>query len=356
MRFIILSVLVFSFCLYAKSGPYKKSMLNPYSSISVKDKNLDSNKNIGYSWEQKTPSPTAFARGSFALINGKFYVFSRTNNIRHAYDYSANSWTEVTNDPGPNLYSTFGDNGTKLYCWGGANPMTAVLRIYDTTSDKWDSFSDPHPFGSYIYAGRAFPLDSNRMFIIPGSTSTTMDVASNKCYIYNISTATYTQAPDMPFALYGFAAIKDGNQIVVLGGKNTAQARTKYCLIYYISSSTWVNLAGAYLPEDTWQGAVVKTGNSYYYIGGGNGNSSDPCSNKVYRWNGSTWAQDTNLPYYGGTIAAVSPDNNRILIFGGLGSPSNPNNGYPLNLCYMSSNTGIRKLTWGEIKQTFIDK
>jgi len=99
-------------------------------------------------WTEKSPMPTARSGGAAVVVDNKIYVAGGRPPGGHAfevYDPATDRWTVLPDLPTQRNHLAAGAIGGKVYVAGGrfgggvGSEMTAILEVYDTAMNTWES-------------------------------------------------------------------------------------------------------------------------------------------------------------------------------------------------------------------------
>ncbi|RPG79022.1 MAG: hypothetical protein CBC77_003740 [Euryarchaeota archaeon TMED117] len=161
------------------------------------------------------------------------------------YDISTDTWTTTPPAmPATKEVGNFGmaSIGTKIYIAGGvqnasANDVTDRLLEYDTVAGTWTELAN------MSYKRFAFPLVEyhGKLYAfggLEGAYSWSGQPVHNTSEVYDPSTDTWTNLPNMSFHMFGMAASVHNDEIVLIGGHDK-NAKSKQTWGYLPESNQW---------------------------------------------------------------------------------------------------------------------
>ncbi|MEJ5166101.1 MAG: kelch repeat-containing protein [Thermoanaerobaculia bacterium] len=274
--------------------------------------------------QNSIPSSMELKSASFQMPN------LRTDGCRD------DSWYALPGPPdGRYGFASANLNG-KFVVWGGRNGEEVLLNtgmIYDASSDSWTEISSenaPTPRESFAYESYL-----NILYIFGGKDA--QNNYLNTGAYYNATTDTWTamnQTGDVPTPRCGATAFYNVQALYVFGGEN--ESGTKLGDVYFYLNNRWYQSTLSNPPSPRSDAKAVSFG-YYSVIFGGKGPGNVPLGDGKYLEYGIGWRNFTNPPPAGNaryehTMVAY---NNKVLIWGGIGSSGFLNTGI-----YYDFNTG----------------
>lgn len=236
------------------------------------------NFSLGSFYEPNTPMPAEITGAASAVYNNRFYIadggfWNPLEGKVYEYSPDSNSWTKKDGtDPQARIYPAYGIYNNKIIISGGMNSSGAVLNTtvsYDLQTNSFSTIpaTDPNPsiFSAsaiyngklYIFGGRTNPIDQNSL--------------STKTRILDIASSSFSNGPDLPFAIEQASAVTINEKIYIFGGATliSPDYMNKNVLIFDPSSQTFTT--GAQIPYPTYGSSSSSIANfaifdSGYYL------------------------------------------------------------------------------------------
>ena len=225
--------------------------------------NDESSTNLIEIWNQSTETwslaqfsmPNAQQYHECVQINDKIYSIGdwypnvsparKSTGQVQIYDLAAESWlNNTTSMPPSKEVGNFGmaSIGNKIYIAGGvqnssANDVTDRLLEYDTTTGLWTELAnmseERFAFPLVAYHGLLYAFGG-----LQGPYTWNSQPVINTSEVYDPSTNTWTQLPNMSFHRFGMAASVHNDEIVLIGG-HSQNAKVKDTWGYVPTSNEW---------------------------------------------------------------------------------------------------------------------
>jgi N-acetylneuraminic acid mutarotase len=259
-------------------------------------------------WQTRAPSGTIRQEVSYVEAGGKFYLAGGTTKyqgltLHERYDPATNSWSEVAPLPknlthiqavelGGNIYYIGGIEGSAS---GPHGPHSDNVFVYDPGTD---TFSEGAPMPDGRGRGASGTAVYNGKIYYAGGQHDAPDGVYNPRSkpwfdVYNPTTDTWTQLPNMPRARDHFhAAVVDG-KFYAIGGRQTSNNNIVTAVdVYDLSqgaAGTW-QTPNTVLPTPRSGFTTAVLGQEILVIGGEGGvdNKGGPAFNTVEAYNTAT--------------------------------------------------------------------
>ena len=243
-------------------------------------------------WVEKAPMAIGRYGCSAEVVNGKIYVFGGNFLSNNAWSYSdvveiydpmSNSWSTGAPMPTPRSFIATVMLDDKIYVIGGNDKYDKnVNEIYDPKTDAWETGAPMNTAGAFLSA-----VAMNGKIYVLG-------FGSNEVEIYDPSTNTWTAGTPLPVTLSQTAAVTIQNKIYLFGGStvyNSVSGISNKVYIYDLTTDTWEQ--GPDLPVAIFKHTAEVYGNRVYLLGG----YSDHVLNTVYVLDlaNNIWAQGSSL-------------------------------------------------------------
>ncbi len=194
-------------------------------------------------------------------------------------------------------------------------------KIYDGSWTQGSNMPYPRYYGGSVMYTRN---DTSWLYVIGGDT-TGSGIATTSCLRYNVNTDNWEYIAPMPEALRTNTAVIAGDKIYTMGGFNAPYPApaVKSFYVYDISTNTWSQLPDLPVPL-FFAGAVSYEDSLIYILGGVENTASNPIdlwSNKVRLFNINEESfRDADEMLVETAAFAYAISNAKILVSGGLKS------------------------------------
>lgn len=216
--------------------------------------------------------------------------------------------------------------GSKIYVVGGSPGTLDTVEVYDVDSDSWISskeLDEEDPSGTATIA--PLPLAVNhaaaaaydgRLYVVGGYLEGR--APSEKLFIYDPSTDTWTQGADMPTPRAALTANFIDGKLYVAGGTNNDSNALSTLEQYDPSTNTWKELPSMPTARQHLSSAVV---DGKLYVAGGriSGPSTNVDAFEAYDTANQSWISLESMPSERGGLAAAAIGNS-LYVFGGESS------------------------------------
>ena len=276
-------------------------------------------------WMLEGQSPgerTSFV--SAELTDGRVFVAlgynsSATEHINDTwiFDPYEVTWTQVADSPVMTESSTGAYlNGTVFIFGGMLSNYTHMLTVlmYDVEADTWSTGPAMPRTGTYF---QSVAIDDRYIMVVGGGTSNT-----EKCYLFDTVTMTFTDAPDLPDGRAGGTLVMFDNYLLYFGGWDDSLTVHDEIFGYDLSYDYWWS-AGS-LPEPMAGITAVAGSDGLIYLMGGslsiNWYSANLKTAYAFNINNEKFIDLPELaePFKYG--AATELNDGRIMYFGGHNS------------------------------------
>ncbi len=278
-------------------------------------------------WTQIGDMPEIRYAHTVNELDGKIYVVGGLNTetgvsprTALVYDRSSGVWTQIPlcNNKIRGAHTSCIVDG-KLYVIGGNDSSTTLstMDMFDPDSGQWiPKNSMPTDRGLLACAsidGKIYVMGGLR--IVGGG----FDYGGLKTMeMYDVTTETWSQLPDMPTKRWGHSAVAYNGKIYVFGGV-TFFPTTVYNTVevYNPQDSTWTTKSGI-MPTARYCLTACSLDNKMYAIGGWYHSDYGPLYDKVEVYNpeSDTWYTETPMPVACAVLASIVLDG-KIYLYGG---------------------------------------
>ena len=198
-------------------------------------------------WEQLSGKPTPVAEVNGVVIGEKIYIpGGRLNNgqytnILEIYDPRTDTWMKGAELPiSVGSYALVDFEG-RMYLFGGWNggQVLSDVLIYDPNENTWTkgtSMDSPRRDAAAI-------TFSDKIIILGGRNSESI-LDSTQVYYPSRDLEgdePWQQYPDLPTARYDLGVVNISNNLLVIGGKSSAENLSKENFIIYFTGENWHN-------------------------------------------------------------------------------------------------------------------
>ena len=250
-------------------------------------------------WTRKADMPTARARLSTSVVDGKIYAIGgsprRDSEVAavEVYDPVADTWTRMADIPRARNWHTSNVVNGKIYAIGGkiypSETMVSTVEEYDPATDTWARKTDmPTARGMHSAS-----VVDGKIYVIGGVTGnfgpwiSTMEA-------YDPVTDTWTKKADMPTARTTHSSSALAGKIYVIGGANNWGSCLSTVEVYDPSTDTWAD--GLDMPTARGCFSTSIVNGKIYGIGG--------------TLNPSSWMPTSTVEVYDSGLTIPSPDFN----------------------------------------------
>ena len=256
-------------------------------------------------WETFPSMPLSRADYTGKVVGSKVYLiqgFGAEMNFTE-YDSITGNYTELAPAPYSADHSASAAHNGKIYVAGGCefgNPCSTA-RDYNITSNTWANLPDM-PFANWSSTAQIVGDD---FFVLGGNPN------FHKCQKYNIPTNSWSTCADLPTGREHLSSAVFDNKIYVINGRGGFPGDATANEVYDPISNSWEILADKPTAMDGGWGGVFN--NKIYVIGGG-----DPLTavNEWYDPVTDSWISGPDMPTkrHGLVCEPVGP---KIYCFGG---------------------------------------
>lgn len=208
--------------------------------------------------------------------------------------------------------------GKKIYTYGGSfGVMNSVMEVYDIETNTWavlETQGKPPPRHS-----AACCVLNGKMYMFGGSTTSAWSPFTNKAYVFDPATLTWTELADMPIAVSQHSAVAIHGKIYLFCGYNGAQ--TNAFNEYDPETNTYRTITHSQGNIHGHRAVVIN--NRMFVVGGVTGStlrnrciSYDPVTN--------VWATYANSPV-GNTYTTAGAIGDNLYLHGGSLNTNNTN-------------------------------
>jgi N-acetylneuraminic acid mutarotase len=182
-----------------------------------------------------------------------------------------------------------GYSNGKIYVAGGYNGTGAIntLRIYDIASNSWTTGA-PLPQALYL---PGFGVINGKYYIAAGNTGS---VELNTLYIYDIASNTWTTGANVPTTITAPGSTVFQGKLYLFGGGAPFPTTVTTTYIYDPVANSWTTGSPMVVPRLWFYGGALGTTS---IVGPGGDTSPGVPINNNELYNGTTWANVTNLPF-----------------------------------------------------------
>ena len=192
------------------------------------------------------------------LFGGQSFDTLEYFNDTWAYDYNADTWSEMKPDvspPGQNFHAmTYDAAADRIISWGGENsppqpppgypPKDSSLWMYDYNTNTWQVKPSDGAPGARPYHGLAYVDSTDLVYLYGGYEGGTREM---RTYDNKSNTWAFIEEPiPFPGALSRFAMVyvPETDQIIVFGGQVGGRqfSYTNNTWVYDVSTNTWTNV------------------------------------------------------------------------------------------------------------------
>lgn len=279
-------------------------------------------------WTTKTNMLTAVCEFSTSNVGGKIYAFGGVSASKpgiatvQMYDPVSDTWTYKRDMPTARAASVSADVNGIIYVIGGSTIINnsgyayATNEAYDPSTDSWTT-KTKMPVAIH---GASAVVVNGKIYVIGGATiSNGAYYRSNKVYMYDPLTDSWTQKTNMPTARDLLSTVVVDGKIYAIGG-HTDSSILSTVEMYNPETDTWVSKTSIKIPRFGLQSIEM---DGIIYVLGGCTNSTFNAINSIemYDIETNTWRTSGSLSYARGLLGASVIDKS-VFIFGGLNTSS----------------------------------
>jgi N-acetylneuraminic acid mutarotase len=208
-----------------------------------------------------------------AVVNSKIYLIggeygANSSNIVQEYNPSTNTWSTKTPMPTARENYTGVVVNNKIHVLGGTSHGSTYStlnkhEIYDPSNNSWSTYSSTLPNSLSNFSAIAL---NNSIFIFGGRLYNSN--LSDKTYILNLATSTWSIGASLPLGLKNTSCTSDSSYVYIFGGEFGSTSRTTYNLVYDPDNDMYFQEAP--LPTPRHGTKAVCIGHKIYVIGGYN--------------------------------------------------------------------------------------
>ena len=238
-------------------------------------------------WSTKAPMPTARARGTSGVVNGKIYVLGGENTSgiltkAEVYDPATNQWSAMTDVVQPRFAAASAVHGPTGMIYvvggmGGSGATNTVIRY--NTADGTSAVVGT--IGTARFRTSCAIVGDN-LYVFGGSTTGMgWSEAITSGEIFNLTSNTVTGTFTLPQALTLSAAVRVGTKIYLLGGMNSSLNPINNCWEFDPATTTFAPKSAMPTARGGIKGVAFSSG-KLYVIGGATGTGLPPASFSSY--------------------------------------------------------------------------
>ncbi|MBL8100645.1 MAG: hypothetical protein JNK81_15795 [Anaerolineales bacterium] len=230
-------------------------------------------------WEELAPMPDFRNHHGMVVMDGKIYVaggmlgetsFDGQAKTFWVYDPQTNDWTVLADMPFGRTAGGIAEIDGKLYVTGGMSPRgndPTELWVYDPATNTWDDSLAHLPTQRDHVIIVSY---DKKLYVVGGRYSTNLSTVE----IYDSSTDTWSQGPDMPTGRSGMAFAIINGQLHTIAGEDI-EAYIVYMKheVFDFASQTWVSLHDIPRPLNA---PVAVAVDGYIYVMGGGSLTGNP--------------------------------------------------------------------------------
>ena len=278
-------------------------------------------------WTQKADMPTATSLHSASVVDGKIYVIGGTDNLYKwtsywstvfAYDPQTDTWARKADMPTARARLSASVVDGKIYAIGGSphgDAEVAAVEVYDPTTDTWTKKADMPRARNWLSSS----VVNGKIYVIGGKIYPSKTMVST-VEEYEPATDTWTRKADMPTARgMHSASIVDGKIYVIGGVTGDLGPWISTTEVYDPVTDTWTKKAD--MPTAKTAHSSSALAGKVYVIGGANDWGSCLSMVEVYDPATDTWAKGLDMPTARG-CHSTTVVNGKIHVIGGTLNPS----------------------------------
>jgi len=238
-------------------------------------------------WTKKADMPTARARLSTSVVDGKIYAMGGSPHrdaevaAVEVYDPATDTWTKKADMPRARNWLSTSVVNVKIYAIGGkiypSETMVSTVEVYDPATDTWTSKADM-PTARGIHSASVV---DGKVYVIGGVTGAFGPFVST-VEAYDPATDTWTRKADMPTSRCGHSASVVCGRIYAVGGVPGWVPALSTVEVYDPATDTWTRKPDMPTSRSSHSASVVD--GKIYVIGG--------------FLNPSTWAPTATVEVY----------------------------------------------------------
>lgn len=262
------------------------------------------------------------------IFGGESEIQGVRNNETWAYDFDANTWTNMNPTPGPSRrYAhamAYDSESDRVVLFGGI-PGSAETWVYDFNSNTWTNMGPAIQPTAWGFVEMAYDAGSDRIVLFGGAAAATrfpsQSAIRDETWAYDFNSNTWTNmnpsAAPSPRSSQGMAYVAQSDRILLFGGQDTAEI-IGGTWAYDLNSNTWTEMSPRVTPSPrTASGMAYDAGTDRVVLFGGFPGLTETW---VYDLNNNTWIQTdpASAPSLRvDTKMAYDAESKRIVLFGG---------------------------------------
>jgi N-acetylneuraminic acid mutarotase len=176
-------------------------------------------------WIKKADMPTATSLHSASVVDGKIYVIGGIDNLKTGADYrstvlmydpATDTWTKKADMPTARARLSTSVVDGKIYAIGGSphkDADVAAVEVYDPVTDTWAKKADMPRARTFLSSS----VVNGKIYVIGGLIHPSVTMVST-VEEYDPTTDTWTRKADMPTARCTHSASVVDGKVYVIGG------------------------------------------------------------------------------------------------------------------------------------------
>ena len=315
----VLTVVLCAACVRAGFGP----------TDAARDSSVPADAGVPFTrWTAKNGAPYASLNLASAVLSDGLHILGGidawkigTRYTRHyVYQPATNSWSSTpANTPdshtdGPQA-QVFQD---RMYLVGGGTSLGRALRVYDPSTNKWDTTLPQIPGPAAFEYGFASAIVGDSLYVIGGHPAPARDAP---VYRFDLVQEVWSRRAAIPENAGGgsLSGAAVGNKIYVLG--SDPQGAGMIMQIYDANENSWTRGTG--IADRLERATAVARGTEIYFLGGATDHDRFPADVKnaanIYDTANDTWRVGIGVP----TARAYATGqlyNGKVHLIGGMGN------------------------------------
>jgi hypothetical protein len=222
-----------------------------------------------------------------------------------AYDYNANTWTELASGPNARegIQMVYDSESDRIILFGGIEVRGDAFNdtwSYDFNTDTWENLEPTDSPSARGWHNMIYDTESNRVILWEGEMATDDNVWA---YDYDTNTWTELEPDEKPvFAngYFGFGAMaydEESNRAISFGGGYYSDNHTNNeTWVYDYNSNAWMHMEPTNMPgERTLHQMVYHSASDLIVLYGGRDGSGYLYTDEtwIYDYNTNTWTNMT---------------------------------------------------------------
>jgi len=215
--------------------------------------------------------------GGFVYAGGG-YSFSGGGVVNQFRRWSpaTNTWTSLANIPtAVSMASLLYDaTGNRLFLFGGTDPNTGTVyslnQVYNVATNTWSAGPAMPDIRAFMSSG----VIGNKMYLVGGYSTGSVDPSFNQTWEYDPVLGTYTTKAVLPATLGGAGSAVSGGRLYVMGGRNISNDTLNTNYEYDPVANTWATKAVLPTPINVPGGTALSgqalCNGDIILVGGGN--------------------------------------------------------------------------------------